>query len=169
MNMKELAGQMNRDPGTLTISIKKTHPQAKAPIYATDGAGCFDLHAATVDGYEHTGSIVTNDSPVLCGTGLSFEIPAGYAMLIFSRSGHGFNHGVRLSNCVGVIDSDYRGEVKVKLNCDDINEEAPPMLVKPGDRIAQAVILPIPRVFFKVVDELTETARGTGGLGSTGE
>lgn len=153
----------------MQINIKKLHPNAKEPTYGSEGAGCFDLHAATIDGYEHIGMIVTNDSPVVCGTGLSFEIPHGQTMLIFSRSGHGFNSAVRLSNCVGVIDSDYRGEVKVKLTCDDLSEEIPPLRINPGDRIAQALLVPSCRVTFNFAEELTDTARGAGGFGSTGK
>ena len=89
-------------------------------------------------------------------------------MLVFSRSGHGFNHAVRLANSVGVIDSDYRGEVKVKLACDDCPDDEPPLKINPGDRIAQAMVLPIPRVEFEEVTELSATARGQGGFGSTG-
>jgi dUTP pyrophosphatase len=85
-------------------------------------------------------------------------------MLIFSRSGHGFKDALRLSNCVGVIDSDYRGEVMVSLRADG---EACPK-IRTGDRIAQAMILPVPAVEFEEVEDLTETARGAGGFGSTG-
>lgn len=85
-------------------------------------------------------------------------------MLIFSRSGHGFNYGARLANCVGVIDSDYRGEVKVKITCD----ESRGIVMERGARIAQAMIVPVPRVHFDEVAELSPTERGTGGFGSTG-
>ena len=95
-------------------------------------------------------------------------------MLIFSRSGHGFNNDVRLSNCVGVIDSDYRGEVRVKLRNDQQShlganpENLTILTVKPGDRIAQALVLPIPSVELVEIGELSTTARGDGGFGSTG-
>ena len=84
-------------------------------------------------------------------------------MMIYSRSGHGFNWGVRLANCVGVIDSDYRGEVKVKLQADGCA-----MTVSKHDRIAQAMIIPVPKVQFTEVEALSETVRGAGGFGSTG-
>lgn len=138
--------------------IVRLHPDAKRPTYATDGAGCFDLYA--VDG-----GTVTESSPVVLGTGLAVKIPDGYVMLVFSRSGNGFKNDVRLSNCVGVIDSDYAGEIKVKLACDSPFGSHQ---VKPGDRVAQAMILPFPRVRFIEVDELPATARGTDGFGSTG-
>lgn len=144
----------------MKLKIKKLHPEAVVPKYASVGAGCFDLHSTDdqyVDDIAHPNGIV--------GTGLAFQVPAGYVMLIFSRSGHGFKNGVRLANCVGVIDSDYRGEVRVKLAAD--MEGC--LTIKAGDRIAQAMLMPIPRVEFDLVDELGETERGAGGFGSTGQ
>jgi len=141
----------------MEIKIKKLHPDAILPTYATEGAACFDLHAlhdASPDGHGVT----------LVRTGLSFEVPPGHVMRIYSRSGHGFKHGVRLSNCVGVIDSDYRGEVMVSLTHDRFSQ----LNVFSGDRVAQAVIEPIERVTFAEADELSETARGAAGFGSTG-
>ena len=146
----------------MQLKIKKLHPDAIIPQYATKGAACFDLHAVSE-------GKITPAMPVMFKTGLSFEIPEGWVMLIFSRSGHGFNSAVRLSNCVGVIDSDYRGEVKVKLTCDDLSEEIPPLRINPGDRIAQALLVPSCRVTFNFAEELTDTARGAGGFGSTGK
>lgn len=137
----------------MQVKIKRLHPDARMPTYATDGSGCFDLYAAALVG----------DSEGWCcefSTGLSFEIPDGYVMLVFSRSGHGFRHGASLVNSVGVIDSDYRGCVAVKLN------EAIPSVV--GDRIAQAMIIPVPKVSFEWAEELTQTERGANGFGSTG-
>ena len=152
----------------MQIKIKKIHPDAKEPTYATDGSGCFDLRAMSVSEAHAIGAFVDQGGPVTCGTGLAFEIPPGWAMLIFSRSGHGFKHETRLANCVGVIDSDYRGEVMVKLTSDsDSNHDS--LFVKPGDRVAQALIVQAERIDFNVVDELSDTARGDGGFGSTGE
>ena len=154
----------------MKIRIKKLHPNAITPKPATDGAACFDLHAATVMGAAQLGANIEDGHPVACGTGLSFEIPDGYAMLIFSRSGHGFKHGIRLANCVGIIDSDYRGEVAVKLTKDYDwgDEEKQPPMISPGDRVAQAMVVPVPRVVFEESDELAPTVRGTGGFGSSG-
>ena len=152
----------------MNIKICKLHPNATVPTYAHDTDACFDLYALTVDNAHTIGANLYHCNPVECGTGLAFEVPPGWAMLIFSRSGHGFNFDTRLANCVGCIDSDYRGEIKVKLTCDVERDEGMPMSVMPGDRIAQACILPIPRVSFEFVDELGETARGKGGFGSTG-
>ena len=152
----------------MQIKIKKIHPGAKKPTYATDGSGCFDLRAMSVSEAHAIGAFVDQGSPVTCGTGLAFEIPPGWAMLIFSRSGHGFKHETRLANCVGVIDSDYRGEVMVKLTSDS-DSDHDSLFVKPGDRVAQALIVQAERIDFNVVDELSDTARGDGGFGSTGE
>lgn len=154
----------------MLINIKKLHPDAKTPVYATAGAACFDLHALDVDGSYILGSNVHQGSPIVCRTGLAFEIPPGWVMLIFSRSGHGFNNDTRLANCVGVIDSDYRGEVRVKLTSDDFSEDDRklPLFVKPGDRIAQAMLERAERVTFNVVEALSPTERGEGGFGSTG-
>lgn len=141
------------------VKVKRLHPDAIIPAYQTAGAACFDLVAAD-DGHPHK----RDENAWVFPTGLAFDIPAGHVMLIFSRSGHGFNDGVRLSNCVGVIDSDYRGEVMVSLRADG----GQPTRMVAGARIAQAMIIPIPTVSLIEADELTETVRGDGGFGSTG-
>ncbi len=145
----------------MQIRIKKLDKRATIPQYATEGAACFDL-AVLEDYRDKDGLLVTT-----LRTGLAFEIPQDHVMLIFSRSGHGFKNDVRLANCVGVIDSDYRGEVKVKLRCDDVNAED--LIIRAGDRIAQAMVIPVSMVSFVEVDELTETKRGSNGFGSTNE
>jgi dUTP pyrophosphatase len=144
------------------INIIKMYPAVKLPEYKTDGAACFDISA-----YFHNSPIDTiyvHDTAEI-ETGLIFEIPKNYVLLIFSRSGHGFKDDVRLANCVGVIDSDYRGEVKIKLTNDSNKRK---FKVSHGDRIAQGMIVPAPQWSFKQVKELTSTARGKGGMGSTG-
>ena len=146
------------------LKVKRVHPDAQLPRYATEGAACFDLHALFDEHDPEFKSVVTN-RPKEFRTGLAFEVPAGFAMLIYSRSGHGFKNDVRLSNCVGVIDSDYRGEVRVKLTADTVAAHLP---VRPGDRIAQAMLVPAHQWEIEEVDELSETERGEGGLGSTG-
>lgn len=143
----------------MDIKIKKLHPAAIIPKYATEFSACFDLCAHTP-----VESTVFDESCIF-NTALAFEIPRGYAMMIYSRSGHGFNNDVRLANCVGVIDSDFRGGVKVKLAIDNASR----FKVKHGDRIAQAMIIPVPDINFIEVDDLTETERGAGGFGSTGQ
>ena len=85
-------------------------------------------------------------------------------MMVYSRSGHGFKSGIRLANGTGVIDSDYRGEVMVKMH----NDGSSAVLITAGERIAQAMIVPVSQVELTVVDELSDTARGSGGFGSTG-
>lgn len=147
--------------GMTNVKIKRLPHFPKSwglPAYSTEGSACFDLQATNM-------SIVPSGGWSTFSTGLAFALPENHVMLIFSRSGHGFKNSVRLSNCVGVIDSDYRGEVKVKLH----NDGEQPLMVNAGDRIAQAMVIPIQRVAFTEVDELPETARGKGGFGSTGE
>lgn len=156
-------------PATMRVRVRRTSPEAILPTYATAGAACFDLHADPTGwslAQRAHGILVDYDDrrPVVFGTGLAVEVPAGWAMLIYSRSGHGFKNSVRLSNCVGVIDSDYRGEIRVSLAADQRGA----LRVMPGDRIAQAMLVPVYRVAFDDVAELSETARGAGGLGSTG-
>lgn len=155
----------------MNLKICKLHPDAIVPQYATDGAACFDLHALTVEGAYATSQAVEYGDPIVCRTGLAFEVPDGYALMIYSRSGHGFKNGVRLANCVGVIDSDYRGEVMVKLTQDLVYDklmDATQTLVRPGDRIAQAMLVAAPKVQFEVVEQLSLTDRGDNGFGSTG-
>jgi dUTP pyrophosphatase len=147
----------------LQLKIKKLHPDAIVPAYQSAGAACFDLHAV-LDHGEFTIEPESGHAFLPIRTGLAVEVPPGWVMLIFSRSGHGFKHGIRLANCVGVIDSDYRGEVQVKLHND--GEEF--VTIRPGDRIAQAMLIPVPAVELVEVEELTDTARGAGGFGSTG-
>jgi dUTP pyrophosphatase len=145
----------------MKVKIKKLHPGAVVPKYATPGAGCFDL-VAIDNGTLHQ----ADGRAMLYRTGLAFEIPPGWIMEIDSRSGHGFKNGIRLSNCSGQIDSDYRGEVMVSLRADASVVHLQRIVA--GDRIAQAKIIPAPQVEFELVDELDETERGTGGFGSTG-
>lgn len=142
----------------MKLKFKAIHSEASAPEYATDGAGCFDLRSVNY-------GTVRPYSKMIFSTGLAFEVPEGYAMFIFSRSGHGFNQGLRLSNCVGIIDSDYRGEVKVALHADQNTE----VRINSGDRIAQACLIAVPQVEFEeVYGELSGTQRGENGFGSTG-
>jgi len=152
------------------LKVKKLDPAAILPQYATAGAACFDIHALAPWGSPDWDNMeerrVHDFNPLTLRTGLAFEIPEGHVMLVFSRSGHGFKNDVRLANCTGVIDSDFRGELMVKLTCDQ--DTVPVLIVRPGDRIAQAMIVPIPRVEMVEVDELGTTERGAGGLGSTG-
>lgn len=145
----------------MNVKIKKIHPEAKTPVYGSAGAACFDLYAASIiDTTDDNG-----ERTVTYGTGLQFEVPEGHVMMIYSRSGHGFKHGITLANSTGVIDADYRGEVMVKLTKRDTSIHGMPAV---GERIAQAMIIPVERVVFDEVDELSDTQRGAGGFGSTG-
>jgi len=130
------------------------------PKYATDGSGAFDISASE-------DAVLTYGSPAVIKTNLKFEIPSGHAMFIYSRSGHGFNKDTRLANCVGVIDSDYRGELMIKLSM-DVGSWQQSMEIKKGDRIAQGVIIPVPKVVFVKSETLSSTKRGENGFGSTG-
>lgn len=135
------------------IRFKKLDPFAMAPLQATEGAAAVDLIATSVN----------NDNGLYCeiGSGLAFEIPKGYVGLLFPRSSVS-KTGAWLANSVGVIDSDYRGEVRARYY--EGHES-----FSVGERFAQLMIVPIPQVKYQLVDQLDETARGTGGFGSSGK
>ena len=142
----------------MIVKIKKLVENAVVPKYAKQGDAGLDLTAVNFR-YEAEHDCFTY------GTGLAFEIPKGYVGLIFPRSSNSKTTAY-LTNSVGVIDSGYRGEVMVKFkNRTAADNRAP---YKPGDRIAQIIIIPYPYINFVEVDELSETERGTGGYGSTG-
>ena len=147
----------------MKINIQKLHPDATIPRYATDGAACFDIHAIL----DAPVTLYRGES-VIIRTGLAFEVPDGYALMVYGRSGQAFKHGIRLANSVGVVDSDYRGEVMVKLTR-EYETATNPITIETGDRIAQAMVIPSPRVEFEVSEQLTLTDRGQAGLGSTGK
>lgn len=148
-----------------TLKVKRLSDKAVLPIYATDGAGAFDLHAV-IESVDGMGINLSN--PRVIGTGLAFEVPEGHVMLVFGRSGQAYKHDVRLANCVGVIDSDYRGEVKVKLTRDP-SREGENYHVYNGDRIAQAMVIRAEQFEIVEAEELSATVRGEGGFGSTGK
>lgn len=145
----------------MQVRIKKLSPQAIVPTYAHNGDACFDIYAL---GDMEKPVDIRPDGSAVIPTGISFEVPMGYVMLVFSRSGHGFKHGVRLGNAVGVIDAGYRGELKVSLH----NDGRARFKVAHGDRIAQAMIIPRPAIELEEAGELSDSSRGAGGLGSTG-
>ena len=144
----------------MIVKIRKLNPNAQTPTYGSEGAACFDFYAC-ID----TPVTINPKSSVNLPTGLQFEIPEGYVMLMYSRSGHGFKNTLRFVNSVGVIDSDYRGEVRIGL----FNDGITPYVVKPQERLAQAMIVPVSKISFLTVENLTDTKRGTGGFGSTGK
>ncbi len=130
------------------------------PSYATPGSAGLDLRVCIDEPLQ----IAANET-VLLPTGLSIYIAdPGLAAVILPRSGLGHKHGIVLGNLVGLIDSDYQGELKI--SCWNRNQEH--FTINPGDRIAQLVFLPVVRVGFSVVDSFTETSRGQGGFGSSG-
>jgi dUTP pyrophosphatase len=140
----------------MIVKFKKLHWDAATPTQASDGAAGFDLTCTDV-------SADTENRVYRYYTGIAVEIPAGYVGLIFPRSSV-FKTGHVLANSVGVIDSDYRGEIQLVYR----PVRNMPCPYERGDRIGQLVILPAPQVTLVEVDELSDTARGEGGFGSTG-
>ena len=148
----------------MELKVKAVSPkigtEIPAPFYATPGAAAMDLHAC-VDGAV---TIPAGGRRVI-PTGIAIALPsAEYVALVFARSGLGIKHGVAPANCVGVIDSDYRGEIMVGLH----NAGESDYTVQPGDRIAQLIVVPVVQAQVQMVEELDDTARGAGGFGSTG-
>lgn len=129
------------------------------PYYATAGAAALDLHACIDAPAE-----IPAGGETLIPTGIAVAIPAGYVGILAVRSSMGIRHGVALSNGIGVIDSDYRGPLRVGLH----NFREQPYTVEPGDRIAQLLVIPVLCPEVEIVPELPETERGAGGFGSTG-
>ncbi|MBQ3843105.1 MAG: dUTP diphosphatase [Ruminiclostridium sp.] len=145
----------------MNIKVKKMNINARIPFRATEGSAGCDLYAC-LDKDE----ILAPGERKLIPTGIAIEIPySKSAGFVFPRSSVSSKYGVSLSNCVGVIDSDYRGEVKVPL----INHSSEPYTIRNGDRIAQLVVMPVIDTDFVEADELSETQRGSGGFGSTGK
>lgn len=143
----------------MNIKYKKLNELAKVPTRGSESAAGYDLYAATEDKI-----VVYPHSTLMISTGLSLELPEGHFGAIFARSGLASNKGLRPANCVGVVDSDYRGEVKVALHNDTDLVQS----FEAGDRIAQLVLLPYVEMIFVETEELTETERGEDGFGSTG-
>ena len=144
------------------IPMKTLRESAVLPRRGSDFAAGYDLYAAPEGG----GSVpIAPHETAMIGTGLAAAIPAGYFGGIFARSGLASKQGLRPANCVGVIDSDYRGECTVALH----NDTDEPRVIRSGDRIAQLVILPFLAAEFEEAGALPETERGTGGFGSTGK
>ena len=149
----------------MNLKIKAVSPKIGTdipfPFYASAGAAGMDLCACT-------------DEPVTIAprqiaslpTGIAIALPsANYVALVFARSGLGVKHGVALANGVGVIDSDYRGEIRVGL----VNQSDVPYTIQPGDRVAQLAVMPVVQARLVRVETLDETERGAGGFGSTGK
>lgn len=143
----------------MNLKIKKLNPNAITPTRGSSQAAGNDLYACL-----EKQVIVIPGATVKVPTGLAMAIPIGYAGFIYARSGLATKQGLRPSNCVGVVDSDYRGEVIVAL----YNDSEEYREVKHGDRIAQLVVSPVANVEIEESDELNGTERGDGGFGSTG-
>ena len=149
----------------MELKVKAVSPKIGTdiplPYYATPGSAAMDLHACL----DEAVTIPARGRTVV-PTGIAIALPSpDYVALVFARSGLGIKHGVAPSNCVGVIDSDYRGEVMVGLQ----NSGDTDYTIQPGDRIAQLMVIPVVQAQVRMVDELDETRRGSGGFGSTGK
>ena len=143
-----------------SISVKKLHPMAKLPVYGSTEAAGADLHACL----EEAVTVMPGETAWI-PTGIALEVPKGCAGLVYARSGMAAKRGLAPANKVGVIDSDYRGEIKVVL----LNHSKEPQVIEPGERIAQFVITPVLTPEYVLVEELSDTERGVGGFGSTGK
>lgn len=144
---------------TRKVNIKKLNENAKIPTYGTEYAAGCDLYALI----EESETFKPGETKLI-KTGIAMEIPTGYAGLIYARSGLASKKGLAPANKVGVVDSDYRGEIMVALH-NHSNEER---VIEPFERIAQFVITPYLKADFNEVDDLNDTSRGEGGFGSTG-
>lgn len=172
----------------LEVNVKKINPNAKLPTYAHDGDACFDLYAAQ-------DVVISPGETKIVSTGLVFEVPAGHVMRIYPRSGISANRPLRLPNSPATIDAPYRGDIGIiientapvksefvdailplshkeeELSAYKVTGRLQPVntvLIRKGERIAQADIIPIPKVVFNEVTEVTETNRGGSGYGGSG-
>ena len=142
------------------IKFLDNNKEKKLPFYATEGSAGMDLIACVEEDI-----VLPPLGRALVPTGIAIELPGPeYGAFVFARSGLAIKKGITLANCVGVIDSDYTGEIKVGL----INMSNEEFVVTNGERIAQLVIMPVNQAKLTVVDELDKTERGAGGFGSTG-
>ena len=144
----------------MKLKMKKLRENAVLPERKTSGSAGYDLCACLASEF----TIEPGDL-VMISTGLAVELDEGYSAMIFTRSGLGIKHGIHVSNGVGVIDSDYRGEIHVGLT----NSSKIPYKIMPGERIAQMIIMRVFTPEIEEMEELSETDRGNGGFGSTGK
>lgn len=138
---------------TLDVDLQLLYPDSELPAYATDGSGGLDFFA-------HSMKNVGKPEGIMIGLGIAMAIPKDWSLLLLSRSGHGIKYGIRLANCVGLIDSDYRGEIFVKLKDDGWLGKNPDISVP-----VQGIFVHTPRVNMRIVDTLPPTARGANGFG----
>ena len=144
----------------MNIPVKKLRPGAVLPTAGSAQAAGYDLYACLDAPVE-----IAPHATAMIGTGLSLAVPEGWFGAVFARSGLACRQSLRPANCVGVCDSDYRGEYIVALH----NDGETPRTVAPGERIAQLVVLPCQSLEFEECEDLDATARGAGGFGSTGK
>lgn len=157
---QDIKSQIEQDVNKFEVKVKKLHPNAVIPEYAKDGDAGMDLVAT---------KIISNTTfDVTYGTGIAMEIPKGYVGLVFPRSSIR-KTDLSLTNCVGVIDSGYRGEIQATFKKTNWLKGRESDKYQIGDRIVQIIIIPYPSVTFVEVDELSESERGDGGFGSTGK
>ena len=142
------------------IPVKKLHPKAVLPTYGSAQAAGADLYACLESPVE-----IAPGETVFIPTGIAMELPVGFAAFVYARSSMGSKRGLAPANKVGVIDSDYRGQIMVALH----NHGAAAQTVEGGERVAQLVIAPVFTPGFVEAEELTDTLRGEGGFGSTGK
>ena len=142
------------------VKVKKLTETSKLPTRGSVFSAGFDLYADN-----NVDITIHPHETRKIGTGLALEIPEGYYGAIFARSGLATKEGLRPANCVGICDSDYRGEYIVAIH-NDSNEDR---VIEPKERIAQLIIMQYPHITFEEVDELSDTSRGEGGFGSTGK
>ena len=143
-----------------SVRVKKLHPNAVLPTYGSAEAAGADLYACLEEAVT-----IAPGEVYWVPTGIALEVPRGCAGLVYARSSMGAKRGLAPANKVGVVDSDYRGEVKVVL----LNHSNQPQTLQPGERVAQFVITPVLQPVYEEVEELTDTNRGQGGFGSTGK
>ena len=142
------------------IRVKKLNPNAKLPTYGSSEAAGADLYACLEE------AVTIQPGEVFwVPTGIALEVPKGCAGLVYARSSMGAKRGLAPANKVGVVDSDYRGEIRVVL----LNHSKQPQTLQPGERVAQFVITPVLTPAYDEVTELSDTDRGAGGFGSTGK
>ena len=159
---------VDRHPHTtapIELRVRKLDPRAAVPTYQSEHAAGMDLAACLPEGETITLTPITRTGGImLVPTGLAIAVPPGFEAQVRPRSGLATKHGVTMPNSPGTIDADYRGELKVPM----INLGPEPFVITHGMRIAQMVIAPVAHAWVEVVAELDDTARGTGGFGSTG-
>lgn len=143
----------------MQVLFKKLHPDAQQPKQATTGAAGFDLVCTDA-------KIVGNQ--VIVSTGLATAFPPGYVLKVFGRSGLAFKHDIFLTNGVGIIDSDYRGEIKLSFSSTTHTPLSMRNHLQVGERVAQCILEKLPDVEWVNMDELPASVRGEGGFGSTG-